>query len=208
MAIKKRRRIKKGIIILFIIILVLALLVVGKKLLSNNNSSKKVEVSDSIEEYGYNLNDNETKYYKELFNKLKNELSESEINEEEYAKLVAQLFVADFFNLDNKENKNDIGGTQFIYTNFQSDFEKLAKESIYKTIENNMYSSRNQKLPVVTDTEIINIENISYEYLDNIDNDAYEVTIEIEYKEDLEYQDECTIIIVHSNNKLEIVKMI
>ena len=71
-----------------------------------------------------------------------------------------------------------------------------------------MYSSRNQKLPIVKNTEIINIEKITYEYLDSMDNDAYEVTLGIEYKEDLEYQDECTITIVHSNNKLEIVKMI
>ena len=210
MAIKKRRRLKKGFIILIIIIIVLALVVllVGKNLLSNNKKTNKVEVSDNIEEYGYELNDNETKYYKSLFNELKKELSESDVDEEKYASLLAQLFVTDFFNLDNKDNKNDIGGTQFVYADFQSDFEKLAKESVYKTLENNMYDSRNQKLPIVTNTEVINVEKITYEYLDTSDSEAYEVNIQIEYKEDLEYQDECTIIIVHSNNKLEIVKMI
>lgn len=208
MAVKKRRRVKKGFVIFIVIILVLIILLVGKNLVSNNKKANKVEVSDNIEEYGYELSNNETKYYKDLFSELKKELSKTDINEEKYASLIAQLFVTDFFNLDNKENKNDIGGTQFVYADFQSDFEKLAKESVYKSLENNMYDSRNQKLPVVTNTEVINIEKITYEYLDTSDSEAYEVNIQIEYKEDLEYQDECTIIIVHSNNKLEIVTMI
>lgn len=205
MAVKKRRRVKK----IYIVILGLVLLIfLGSKLLFNNsNTTEKVKVSDKIEEYGYVLNDNETKYYKKLFNSLKKELSNEKVNEEEYAKLIAQLFVTDFFNLDNKENKNDIGGTQFVYTDFQSDFEKLAKDSIYKSIENDMYSSREQELPIVANTEVITVEKISYEYLNNTDSEAYEITIEIEYKKDLEYQDKCTIILVHSNNKLEIVKM-
>lgn len=208
MATKKRRRVKKGVIILIFIVLVLIAFLVGKNLLSNNKKTNKVEVSDRIEEYGYELNANETKYYKGLFAELKKELSETDVDEEKYASLLAQLFVSDFFNLDNKENKNDIGGTQFVYADFQYDFEKLAKESIYKSIENNMYDNRSQKLPVVENTEIINVEKITYEYLDDSDSEAYEVNIKIEYKDDLEYQDECTIIIVHSNNKLEIVKMI
>lgn len=208
MAIKRRRRIKKGFVIFIVIILALIILLVGKNLVSNNKKANKVEVSDNIEEYGYELNNNETKYYKNLFGELKKELSKTDINEEKYASLIAQLFVTDFFNLDNKENKNDIGGTQFVYADFQSDFEKLAKESVYKSLENNIYDSRNQKLPIVTNTEVINVEKITYEYLDNSDSEAYEVNVQIEYKEDLEYQDECTIIIVHSNNKLEIVKMI
>lgn len=208
MAIKKRRKLKKRIVVLFVIILILVVTLVVKNLLFNKDDVNKVKVTDNIEEYGYQLNNNETKYYKELFKELKNELASSKINEEKYAKLIAQLFVADFFNLDNKENKNDVGGTQFVYTSFQSDFEMLAKESIYKSIENNMYNNRNQELPIVVNAEVTNIDTISYEYLDAIDSEAYEVTIEIEYKKDLDYQDECTIIIVHSNNKLEIVKMI
>lgn len=208
MAIKKRRKLKKRIVVLFVIILIFVVTLVAKNLLFNKNDVNKVKVTDNIEEYGYRLNNNETKYYKELFKELKNELTSSEVNEEKYAQLIAQLFVADFFNLDNKENKNDVGGTQFVYTSFQSDFEMLAKESIYKSIENNMYNNRNQELPIVVNTEVTNIDKISYNYLDTVDSEAYEVTIEIEYKKDLDYQDECTIIIVHSNNKLEIVKMI
>lgn len=208
MAIKKRRRIKKSVLVIFILLIILLVAFFIKTVFFSKDKPTKVEVTDEVKEYGYVLNDNETKYYKKLFNSLKKELSKSDFDEEEYAKLLSQLFVADFFNLDNKENKNDIGGTQFIYTSFQQDFEKLAKEGIYKTVENNMYSSRNQELPVVTKTEVTNIEQTSYDYLDTSDSNAYIVTVELTYKKDLEYQEECTLTIVHSNNKLEIVKMI
>lgn len=198
---------KSALLVIMILVVLLAFLVV-KMTLFNKEKNPQTKVADEIKDYGYVLNDNETKYYKELFKSLKKELAKSSLDEEEYAKLLSQLFVADFFNLDNKDNKNDIGGTQFIYTSFQQDFEKLAKDGIYKSVESNMYSNRSQELPIVTDTEITNIEKTSYDYLDSNDSNAYIVTVEITYKKDLEYQDECTLTIVHANNKLEIVKMV
>ncbi len=208
MAVKKRRRIKKSALLIMIMLVTLVAALVVKMTFFNKEKTSITKVSDEIKDYGYVLNDNETKYYKDLFGKLKKELSKANPDDEEYAKLVSQLFVTDFFNLDNKENKNDVGGTQFIYTSFQQDFEKLAKNGIYKTVENNMYSNRSQELPIVTNTEVTNLEKTSYDYLDSNDSNAYIVTVEITYKKDLEYQDECTLTIVHANNKLEIVKMI
>lgn len=208
MAMKKRRRIKKSALLVIVILVILVGTIVIKRVFFDKEKATTTEVVDEIKDYGYILNDNETKYYQKLFKELKKELDKPDIDEEEYAKLLSQLFVADFFNLDNKENKNDIGGTQFIYTSFQQDFEKLAKDGIYKTVENNMYSNRNQELPIVTDTEVTNVETTSYDYLDSNDSNAYIITVAITYKKDLEYQDECTLTIVHSNNKLEIVKMI
>ena len=203
---KKRRRIKKSGIVLIIIIIIF-IFFIGKNLLFNNDKIEKIETNDTIEEYGYLLNNNETKYYNKLFKELKKELSKEKIDEEEYAKLISKLFVTDFFTLDNKTDKNDVGGIQFVYTEFQSDFKKLAKESVYKNMENNMYNDRKQELPIVIDAEVLSIEKTEYEYLDNNDDSAYEISISIEYKKDLKYQKECKLILVHSNNKLEIVKM-
>ena len=42
-------------------------------------------------------------------------LNECDLKEEEYAKVISQLFVTDLFTLDNKLTSNDIGGLQFIY---------------------------------------------------------------------------------------------
>lgn len=204
----KKRRIKKSALLVIAILVILVGTLFIKKVFFDKEKATTTKVADEIKDYGYILNDNETKYYQKLFKMLKKELNKSDVDDEAYAKLLSQMFVADFFNLDNKENKNDIGGTQFIYTSFQQDFEKLAKDGIYKTVENNMYSNRDQELPIVTDTEVTNVETTSYDYLDSNDSNAYIITVAITYKKDLEYQDECTLTIVHSNNKLEIVKMI
>ena len=59
--------------------------------------------------------------------------------------LISKLFVIDFYSLNSALNKNDIGGKEFVYRNYQEDFSKLAKETIYKYVENNIYGKRNQE---------------------------------------------------------------
>ena len=93
------------------------------KFSSGKKTTKEVQDVDSIEGYDYTLKDNATKYYKSLFEELKKTLEADDIDEEKYAELVAQMFVADFFNLDNKISKSDVGGTQFVYSDYVNDFQ-------------------------------------------------------------------------------------
>ena len=62
----KKRRVKKGVfIILFLIVLVIfscIYFICGKKH-KNNPVNTQIEVIDSIDNFDYVLNDNETKYY-------------------------------------------------------------------------------------------------------------------------------------------------
>ena len=67
------------------------------------------------------------------------------------------MFIADFFNLDNKISKNDVGGKEFVYSNYQTDFEKFAMDSMYKSVENDVYGKRNQELPIVTKVEVTKV---------------------------------------------------
>lgn len=168
---------------------------------------KPIQVVDTLEEYGYTLDENETGYYKELFNLLKKELNEKEVNEEEYAKLVSQLFISDFFNLDNKITRNDVGGIQFVYKDYQEDFKKYATTGMYQSIENNLYGDRKQELPVVTNVEVTNLSKSSFQYLGKTDSDCYVVSVTITYEKDLGYQTNAELTLVHVENKLEVVKM-
>ena len=165
---KKRKLSKKKIFKFLITLIVIVAIIIGAiSLFSNNGKSTKkvVKVEDEIEKYGYKMDDNETKYYKELFKKLKTTLESDEVDEDEYATLVSQLFIADFLNLDNKTSKNDVGGVQFVYTDFQNDFIKLAKEGIYNGIITESSGVKDQsKLPVVTNVEVVNLEHISHDY--------------------------------------------
>ena len=200
---KKKQRTKKLIILsavlVILVIIILTFLFKDKK--SENN------YLDEIKEYGYYLEDSKTNYYQSLFTELKNTLDTESVDEEAYARLISQMFVADFFDLNSKISKNDVGGTMFVYTDYQSSFEALAKEGIYHYVKNNFDNNRKQNLPKVEEVKITDLETREYDYLDETDENAYFVEAEITYKEDLEYQREVSLVLVHVNNKLEIVKM-
>ena len=206
---KKKRRIKyKKIIILIVVILFLILCFCIKDIIGVLNSNiEQVEILSNIEGYDYSLNENDSEYFKEKFMLLKDELKE-EYDEEKYASLISELFVIDFYSLDNSLNKNDIGGIQFVYKDYQEDFKKSAKNSVYKYVENNIYKDRKQELPVVKSTEIKSIEQQKISFSNDIvDNKTYVVNVLVEYEKDLDYPTEVELTIIHSNNKLEIAKM-
>lgn len=207
---KKKRKIKGGrvaiLIILLALIIVGAVLAIGK-LTHKESKTKEVTEVASIDAYGYTLKDNATAYYKKLFKELEKTLNEKEVDEDKYAKLVAQMFIADFFNLDNKISKNDVGGKQFVYSDYQSDFEKFAMDSMYKSVESDVYGERKQELPEVTNVDVTKVKNESYKYGDNTDENAYIFNFEIEYKEDMDYQTEGSLTLIHNGNKIEVASM-
>ena len=207
MAKQTKRKMKKSFKILLFVVIILVLVFVGYKLTNKKTEDKKVKVEDSLEEYGYVLNENETQYYKDLFKELKKVLNSDNVDEEKYATLVGKLFLADFYNLDNKITKNDIGGVQFVYTPYQSDFSKFAVESIYHYVENSLYEKRDQELPIVTSVDITNIKQTSFDYQEKTDEEAWTFNYKINYEIDLGYQTEGTMTLVHNEKKLEIVDL-
>ena len=205
----KKRKIKIKKILLLIIILAL-LIYIGIYVVKKKNKpqpTKEVEVIDTIDDFGYQLNDNETKYYNELFNKLKDILKEEDYDEKEYATVIAKLFLVDFYDLDNKVMKSDIGGTQFVYENYREDFEKGAKAGLYKYVESNVYGDRKQQLPIVKEVTPENIENKSFQYENTTDNNAYYLTMNITYEKSLGYPTKVEMVLIHNNDRLEVAKL-
>lgn len=207
---KKRRKIKIGrIFMLLVIMCLLAFLgiMAYEKLNTKESKTKKVKNIMSIKEYDYTLKENATPYYKKLFKKLATTLSKEEVDEEEYMNLACQMFVSDFFNLDNKISKNDVGGVQFVYKNYQNDFEKYAMDTIYKSVESNVYGNRRQNLPVVEEVECTKVKNDTFKYGSSSDDKAITLNFDIKYKSDLGYQTEGNLILIHSDKKLEVASM-
>ena len=206
---KKKKRIKYNSIIVCVIIILFLVLIfcivdIIKGLTSN---TKQVQILSNIEGYEYTLNENDSEYFKEKFMLLKDELEKNK-DEEKYASLISELFVIDFFSIEKSINKNDIGGVQFIYKDYQNDFIKYAKDGIYKYVENNIYKDRNQELPLVKSTEIKSIEQEKVSFDNNVtDNKAYVVKVLIEYEEELDYPEEVELTIIHNEDKLQIAKM-
>lgn len=156
-------------------------------------------------EYGYSISTKATDYYKSLFSELSSTLIKETIDEDSYAELVAQLFCTDFYNLDDKTSKNDIGGTEFVYEAYQDTFKALARNTVYHNLLNNFDGKRTQLLPIVTNTKVISNSNANYDLVP--DTNAYYLKVAITYKEELGYPTEASLVLVHVDHKLEIVEL-
>lgn len=199
---KKSRKI---IISLIVIILIAIIgLIVYKTVF--NNSQEEVKIIKSIKDYDYNLKENETELYKTEFNELDKILSKKNVDYEEYAKSIAKLFIIDFYTLNNKLSKNDIGGTEFIKEDMRDNFIEEARSTFYKYVE--VIDGRTQELPEVSNITDVSVEKTEFKYSDKtIDENAYKVSISWDYVEDLGYEKEASMIIVKQDKKLYIVEM-
>ncbi|MEG0995009.1 MAG: hypothetical protein RSE91_03480 [Bacilli bacterium] len=201
MKIKKSAKIIFSIITI-ILIIVIAFLIIGNK----KKSTQEIKVINEIKEYGYTLKDNQSDKYKELFKELEKTLKINPIDEENYAKLVSQMFVIDFYTLTNKIAKTDVGGTEFIYNLKKEDFIEKAMDTIYKYLESNIYDDRKQELPKVIETSVENIKTETFKYGKEIDNKAYVVSVNIKYEKNLGYDTKGKVTLIHQDKKLVIAK--
>ena len=87
-----------------------------------NKNAKEIKILNTIEEYNYTLNENDSAYVSSVFEKLKEELKNEIVDEEKYATYISQMFLADFYTLNSAINKNDVGGVQFILDDFKDNF--------------------------------------------------------------------------------------
>ena len=205
----KKHKFKFTMIIIFIILFT-ALAFGLKDIISvlKNNGASAVEILDTIKDYNYTLDENDSAYFKKEFKVLKKELEKKKVDEKKYAEQVSKLFVIDFFSLKNAINKNDVGGKQFVSADYQDSFVKLAKEGMYKYVENNIYGDRKQELPKVKQVKITEIKQDKATFKNDVtDEEAYFVTLTITYEKDLGYQEEAKLVLIHNDKKLEIAKM-
>ena len=198
----KKNRSKKGKIrriILFLIILIVAGVLIFLALKPNktdDNKTKKTKVVDTIDNFDYVIAETDTKL-------LKDEFKNSE---------VAKLFIIDFYTLDNKMSKNDVGGVQFVYSGYKTTFIDKARDEFYKYVKSNLNNDRNQELPEVASVTVNSAEAVSASSELSGDafasiEEAYKVNISWTYKKDLGYQTNATIIVVKDNDKFSVAKL-
>lgn len=207
---KLKKKVKRNILVVLILVALCIIIFGVQKLInSNDKTTKEVKIVNTIEKYGYNLKDSKSKKYKDMFKKLKEILEKDEVNEEEYVKQISKMFIYDFYTLNDKSAKTDVGGVEFVYQSFQTNFLTNAESTYYKYVENNIYKQRNQKLPTVSKITVDKVEKISYEYEDKTDDDAYQVEVNWSYTSDeySDYQTKATLIFVHEGNKLSLVEL-
>lgn len=171
-------------------------------------SVRTATVENEIEEYGYTLKSTRNAKYKEMFQELKDILSEDPVDEDAYLEQISKMFILDFYTLDDKLANTDVGGIDFVHTDAKTNFLEKAEDTVYKYVESDLYGNRDQTLPEVTDVTIDNIETIEYTIgTDFTDENAYQVEVSLTYKEDMDYPTKATLIFVHEDNKLSLVEV-
>lgn len=205
---KKQKKSKKKKIVLIIIIIMMILGgagYYGYDKFIKKDTKKEVKVIKKINNFGYKLEENKPKLYKKYFNELDDILTQDEVNYDEYAKIVAKLFITDFYTLSNKTSKNDIGGLDFIKDSMKDNFIDEARSTFYRYIKIN---SSEQSLPEVSEILEVNVQKTTFTYSDQTtDEDAYKVNIKWDYKVDLGYEKEANMILVKEDKKLYIIEM-
>lgn len=194
----KNKKSKKILIIILVILILVGGTLFGlykfKNKKGDNRSVVTVKVLDSLDEYGYEISDRDTKYYKSEFEVLKKLLNNSNVDEEAYSTQIARLFVIDLYTLSSKLNKYDIGGAEYFYKDKLEMYNKKVMDTLYSTVVDDTYGDRKQSLPEVNNITTVSTEKIIYE-LDEEKVDAYLVKVKWTYVSDMGYDDEASVVV-------------
>ena len=132
------------------------------------------------------------------------------IDYEKYAKKISEMFIYDFYSLEDKIAKNDIGGISFIHKTALPNFLENAESTYYKYVESNIYGNRKQSLPMVDKITLGEIDRVEYAYgEDKTDEEAYVIKVTWNYTKDefSDYQKEATLTLVKEDKILYIVEL-
>lgn len=193
-----------SVVLIIIVVLIIGVKFVKDFVIKDNKNVITKNNLDTLELYGYTLDDMDGKLYKEYFEELKSVLNGENVNYEDYAKDIVKLFVTDFYTLDTKLTSSDIGGVEFIPSNMIDNFKMNAGDTMYNHIKSNLYGDRKQDLPIVKSVNIDSINEINYTYKDK-EYSGYKVRASWEYEKNMGYDKEGEYILIKDNNKLYIV---
>lgn len=206
---KLKKKVKITLYIILLLIVAFAGVFVYKKFYDKPDDIKEVKVVNKVEKYGYSLKESKPAKYKEMFKELKEILSKDKVDEEAYVKKISEMFIYDFYSLNDKVAKTDIGGTDFVYNEVLENFLQNAQDTYYKYIESNIYNNRKQSLPVVATISVDNVEKKAFAYGDKTDEEAYVVDVSWTYTDDQfsDYQNKATLVFIHDDIKLSLVEL-
>lgn len=198
-----KNKYKRLLIIIVILIVILGIIGVTYKL-TKKEEKEVIKVLDVIDGFSYELKETDSKLKKDLFYDLEKILKEDDIDYKLYAELLSKIFVVDVFSLDNKRNKYDIGGLEFILDSEKDKFKTLMSDTLYDIVENNYDGKRTQELPLVNSVNVLECAESKFMF-DNEELLAYDIVLEWTYEKDLGYDTASTLKVVKKDNKLYVV---
>lgn len=187
--------------IIGILIIILISMLVYK--LVWNNGLEEEKVKDTIDGYGYNLDNRDTELFKTEFYNLKDILEQEELDYEEYAKSLSKLFIIDLYTINNKLNKSDVGGSEYVEPSVVENYKLNVENTIYKYITNKFID--NADLPEVKNIEVTNISESDYK-LSNVEYESYIVDLSWNYTKNVDYDKEGYVTLIKKDSKLYVVE--
>lgn len=205
---KLKKKAKRIILLIIIVVVAIAGLFIYKKTCSKEKV-KEAKVVNEIKKYGYQLKDTKPKKYQDMFSELKEILNAKEVDEELYVKKISEMFIYDFYSLNDKAAKTDVGGIDFVYPDIKENFLQNAENTYYKYVESNIYDNRKQSLPTVSEVKIESVKKEEYAYGEKTDEEAYHVNVSWSYTDDnfSDYQKSADLIFIHQDIKLVLVEL-
>lgn len=207
---KLKKKVKLLIIVLITILLVVGITIIAVKVADKQNEPKvkEVKVLKSIKEYGYELKENKPEKYKKMFKELEDILRKDKVSDEEYVKKAAEMFVYDFYSLEDKTAKTDVGGVNFVLPEALPNFLANAEDTYYKYVESNLYGERKQILPIVDTVTLVSTTPTEYVY-NTKKYTAYEIKTTWTYTDTKfsNYQSSATLIFVKDGIKFYLAEL-
>lgn len=200
-----KKKYKYPLLLLILVIIVIVGLILFKLFFAKDEVKNNVKVIDSIVDFSYTLDERDTKLMKDNYQELKNILKEREIDYDEYAKVLAKLFIIDLFTMDNKINKYDVACLEYVYPDNLENFKTNVEDTIYKLVEDNTYGKRTEKLSIVNNVEITNEEESTFK-INEEEVPSYVVTLNWTYDKDLGYDKNAKITMIRKDKKLYVVE--
>ncbi len=194
---------KKTFIWIIVLIIIMLIGAIVYKTFWNKGEQKKVEIKDTITEYGYTLEDRDSKIFKESFDEIKNILNKEEIDYNKYAIALSKLFIIDLYTLNNKNNKYDIGSVEYVYSDMVENYKENVRNTMYKYIGDK--TIKKEDLPEVKSVTINDVNEVKYKIADK-EYDSYNIELSWDYTKESDYDNEGYLIIVKDNDKLFVVE--
>ena len=143
-----------------------------------------------------------------MFKELEDILRKDTVSDEEYVKKAAEMFVYDFYSLEDKTAKTDVGGVNFVLPEALPNFLANAEDTYYKYVESNLYGERKQILPIVDTVTLVSTTPTEYVY-NTKKYTAYEIKTTWTYTDTKfsNYQSSATLIFVKDGIKFYLAEL-
>ena len=194
-----RRRFKVILRLISVLIVILVVTLISSTFSKPSHAVTYKEI-DNIDNYGYSLEERDTLLMQENFNEIKQVLNKEVINYEKYAEYLSKLFIIDLFTISNKDNKYDVGSTEYVLPEVLDNYELNVEDTIYKYVAN----TKKDEYPTVKSINLESITNTKYT-LGETEYDAYQSILSWDYERDLGYPKKGEIILVKKDALLYVV---